>query len=151
MRVGIRSQSGFSQKWFLLCPRTPCPICSQSQQSKSGEEPFLVQVWALPTLSSSLGPLVKATSTLSLWGKSTSTSRVEALAPGDLKYHLPSEQRPHITPAPLELCVLRKEPHTGDQGSNLIHQVLLGGAFFPSSSSGKHHPTTKGFCRDQGL
>lgn len=77
--------------------------------------------------------------------------RVEALAPGGLKYHLPSEQRPHITPAPLELCVIRKEPHTGDQGSNLIHHVLSGGAFFPSSSSGKHHPTAKGFCRDQSL
>ena len=103
------------------------------------------------TLSSSLGPLVKAASTLSLSGKSTSTSRVGALAPGGLKYHLPSEQRPRITPAPLELCVLRKEPRTGDQGSILTHQVLLGGAFFLSTSSGKHHPTTKGFCRDQGL
>lgn len=103
------------------------------------------------TRSSSLGPLVKAASTLSLSGKSTSASRVGVLAPGGLKYHLPSEQRPRITPAPLELCVLRREPHSGDQGSILTHHVLWGAAFFPSTSSGKHHPTTKGFCQDQGL
>ena len=61
--------------------KDPLPyLLTVSQQSRSGEKPFLVQVWALPTLSSSLGLLVKAASMLSS-GKSTSTTQSRRLSP----------------------------------------------------------------------